>query len=379
MNERDAYIALNLVGDLGPVRVRALVARLGSPQAIFSCAPERLREAEGVGRQLAAAVAARRGEVDAAGEERRAARLGARIVSFADADYPEPLRPLHDPPLALYVAGTLEPSDRQAVAVVGSRRCTHYGRSVADRLGYQLAQAGITVVSGLARGIDLAAHEGALKGGGRTLAVLGGALDRLYPPEAEPLAEKIRARGALISEYALGREPDRTTFPYRNRVISGLCMGVIVVEADRRSGALITADQAMEQGRSVFAVPGRVDSPASRGTHQLLRSGARLVEDVSDVLDEFSYLIKPAPAGKPPPAPQAALPFRFSDEEQCIVGALAEGALDLDALARGTGMAVSRVGALLIGLEMKRVVHMLPGRRVELSVVLPPQGTSAEG
>jgi DNA processing protein len=372
MTDREAYIALNLIDDLGPVRVRSLVETLGSPQAVFGCPPGDLGRAPGVGRELAAKIAARRGEVDAAAEEERARGIGARILAFVDPDYPEPLRKIHDPPLALYVQGDLVARDRQAVAVVGSRRGTHYGRGVADRLGFQLAKAGFTVVSGLARGIDWAAHEGALKAGGRTLAVLGGALDRLYPPEARPLAERIRAQGALVSEYTLGREPDRTTFPYRNRVISGLSMGTIVVEADTQSGALITAQQALDQGRTVFAVPGRVDSPASRGTHQLLRGGARLVEDIADVLDEFQYLIKPDRAAAAA-APAAAAPFRFqfSAEEQALVERLAEGARDVDALARESGLGSARVSALLIGLEMKRVVHMLPGRVVELAVALP--------
>lgn len=376
MTDREAYIALNLIDQLGPVRVRALASHLGSLSAIFTASESDLRRTPGIGAELAAGIVRQRGEVDPAREETAARRKGAAIVTPADADYPAPLRSLHDPPLALYVVGTLRPEDRNAIAVVGSRRCTHYGRSVADLLSFQLAKTGMTVVSGLARGIDMAAHEGALKAGGRTFAVLGGAIDRLYPAEAAPLAERIAAHGAVISEFSLGREPDRTTFPYRNRVISGLSMGVVVVEADRQSGAMITAAQALEQGRSVFAVPGRIDQPMSRGPHALLRQGARLVEDVRDIVGEFEFLF-PVRAAAPEaagdagaPAPPAA--FRFSDDEARVVEALSEGELDTDTLARRSGVPVARLGGLLVGLEIKRVVRMLPGRRAALAVSLPP-------
>ncbi len=378
MTEHEAYIALNLIDQLGPVRVRALVAALGSAAAVFEAGEDDLRRAEGVGAEMARAIIAQRDACDPAEEERKAARHGARIVAFPDADYPELLRTIHDPPLALYIQGEYTAADRRAIAIVGSRRCTLYGRGAADRLAFQLAHAGFTVVSGLARGIDVAAHEGALKGGGRTLAVLGGALDQLYPPECAPLAERIaNGHGAVISEYTMGRAPDRTTFPYRNRVISGLSMGVVVVEADTRSGAMITAAQALDQGRSVFAVPGRIDSPSSRGTHQLIKNGARLVEDAADIFEEFACLLppeRPAPRSDSP----SPLPFRFSAEEEAIVDALAEGALDVDTLARRSGLPAATIGALLIGLEMKRVVRMLPGRLVELTVVLPPRTTEKE-
>ena len=373
MTEREAYIALNRMDQLGPVRVRALVARLGSARAVFEASVEKLRSAEGVGEGLARRIVEQRGRCDPGEEIARAARCGARVIAFTDADYPEPLKTIHDPPLALYVRGDLRPDDRRAVAIVGTRRCTHYGRSVADRLAFQLGRAGFAVVSGLARGIDVAAHEGALKAGGRTLAVLGGALDRLYPPECAPLADRIAdGRGAVVSEYAMGREPDRTTFPYRNRVVSGLSMGVVVVEADTQSGAMITAGQALDQGRAVFAVPGRVDSSASRGAHRLLKNGAKLVEDAADIFEEFEYLIPPDRAA-PAPAPRAEWPFAFNAEEAAVVAALAGGGLDVDSLARQAGLPAARLAALLIGLEMKRVVRMLPGRQVELTVVPPPE------
>ncbi|HIE11406.1 MAG TPA: DNA-protecting protein DprA, partial [Kiritimatiellae bacterium] len=252
MNEREAYILLNMIPQIGPVRARNLVGKLGSAPAVFQADPLRLQAVRGIGEECVRAIreAAERG--DPAAEEARARRLNARIITWADAEYPELLRRIPDPPLALYVRGQLDKRDRNALAIVGSRRCTLYGREVAERFGFALARAGLTVVSGLARGIDSSAHRGALKAGGRTTAVLGCGLDRISPPEAAELAQDVARQGAVVSEYPLGRDPDRSTFPYRNRVISGLSRGVLVVEAGPGSGALITADAALSQGRPVF-------------------------------------------------------------------------------------------------------------------------------
>lgn len=366
MTEREAYIALNMTDLVGPVRVRALIAAFGSPQAVFAADRAQLLGVKGIGEDVAESILNQRDSLDPAAEEEKARALGARIVTPVDAEYPEPLSKIYDPPLALYIRGTLEKTDRHAIAMVGTRHATHYGLSIADKLAYQLGKVGFTVVSGLARGIDTAAHRGALKAGGRTIAVIGSALDRLYPPENEKLAEEIVQHGAVISEYTLGREPDRTTFPYRNRVISGLSMGVVVVEAGATSGALHTVDQALEQGRTVFAVPGRVDNPTSKGPHRLIKNGARLVEDVDDILQEFEFLIPPEKkdaADKLDSRPEVIL----SDLEQKIVRALWEEPLDVDSLARRSGLKSHEVSSLLIGLEMKRIVRMLPGRLVELA------------
>jgi DNA processing protein len=239
--------------------------------------------------------------------------------------------------------------------------------TVADRLSYQLGKVGFTVVSGLARGIDTAAHRGALKAEGRTLAVIGSALDCIYPPESEELARLIAGHGAVISEYSMGRQPDRTTFPYRNRIVSGLSMGVVVVEAGFKSGALHTADAALDQGRSVFAVPGRIDSSASQGTHRLIKNGARLVTDVNDILEEFEMLIPPEQK-QMAAASTARPPIELTGEEEAIVEALLDGPLDVDSLARRAALKSAAVSSLLLGLEMKRVIRMLPGRMVELTV-----------
>jgi DNA processing protein len=357
-----------MIEGIGPIKVRALTDALGSPEAVFSAGRDDLLSAQGVGEQLADRILGQRERIEPEAEEAATRKLGARIITPLDEEYPGALKHIHDPPLALYIKGSLEKKDRHALAVVGSRRSTSYGNTVADRLSYQLAKVGFTVISGLARGIDTAAHRGALKGGGRTLAVLGSALDRIYPPESEELADAIAGQGAVISEFPLGREPDRTTFPYRNRIVSGMSLGVLVVEAGFKSGALHTADAALDQGKSVFAVPGRIDSGASKGTNRLIQAGAKLVADVDDILEEFETLFTAAPAAPDQPSARPAL--ELSGEEQVLATVLLNGPVDIDTLARAADWDVSRVSSLLIGLEMKRVVRMLPGRRVELAVDL---------
>ena len=360
VDDREAYIALNMMEDIGPVSVRALVTALGSPPAVFQAGKGDLLKAEGIGPTLADKIVSQRGRLRPDQELARARKRGYEILTPADAAYPQPLLTIHDPPLALYVWGTLAPEDKRAIAVVGSRHTTLYGRETAEKLAFHLAKAGFVVVSGLARGIDTAAHRGALQGGGRTLAVLGGALDCLYPEENAELALRIARQGAVLSEFPLGRKPDKTAFPMRNRIVSGLSMGVLVVEAGPTSGALITASQALDQGRCVFAVPGRIDSPASKGSHQLIKKGARLVESVDDILEEFEFLIPPACQGA-----SENLPPLNADEEK-IVRALAEEELDMDTLTRTTGIPAAALSVLVLGLEMKRMVRMLPGRRVAL-------------
>lgn len=362
MNDRDAYIALNMMRGVGPVTVRTLATALGSPARIMDASDSDLRAVPGAVRDVVDIIIEKRRAVDPLREIERAAALGAHMVAVIDEEYPRPLAAIHDPPMALYVKGTLELRDKHAVAIVGSRQTTNYGIETAERMAFLLAQNGITVVSGLARGIDSAAHRGALKGKGRTLAVLGGALDRFFPPENQALGGEIAGSGAVITEFPLGREPDKTTFPVRNRIVSGLSMGVLVVEASATSGAMITARQALEQGRQVFAVPGRVDSGTARGAHALIKGGAKLVETVDDILEEFEMLI-PRQA-----APQAVLPRPpLSADEQKVADALAEhGQTDLDSLTRQTGLTPAAMNALLVVLEMKRVIRMLPGRIIAL-------------
>lgn len=367
MTSREAYISLNRIEGIGPVRVRALCAALGSPEAVLAASPAALAGVRGIGPKVAENIVSQRGGLDAGREEAAAAKLGARLVTPVDAEYPEPLKTIYDPPLCLYVRGTLEKKDAQALAIVGTRRASHYGTAQADRLAYQISKAGFTVVSGLARGIDTVAHKAALKAGGRTLAVLGGAMDKLYPPENRELAEEIVAHGALLSEFPLGREPDRTTFPYRNRVVSGLSKGVLVVEAGLDSGAMNTAEQALEQGRSVMAVPGRVDMDGARGPHRLIQNGARLVEDLADVLKEFEFLFPPTEQARLVRQQDARQRLTLLPAEESVVRALwTEPELDFDVLIRKTGLSSAQMMTLAMQLEMKRVIRRLPGRRLAL-------------
>ncbi|MDO9540700.1 MAG: DNA-processing protein DprA [Kiritimatiellia bacterium] len=366
MNEREAYIALNMMEDIGPVGVRSLIALLGTPQAIFDVERERLFEAQGIGPGVVEKISEQRCNMRPAEELKRAAGLGAAIITPADGDYPKSLAQIHDPPLALYVLGKLIAPDQRAIGMVGARHTTMYGRETAESLAYQLAHAGFTVVSGLARGIDTAAHRGALKAKGRTLAVLGGGLDYIYPAENKQLAAEIAENGAVLSEFPIGRKPDKTTFPIRNRIISGLSMGVVVVEAGLTSGALITANQALEQGRCVFAVPGRIDSPSSKGTHRLIKNGARLVENVDDILQEFEFLIPRPNLAKPIASGDKDFFSSLDNDEKKIVQCLEDGEKNADEVIRATGIGANRFGAVLLGLEMKRVIRLQPGRMIHL-------------
>jgi len=367
MTSREAYILLNMVDGIGPVRVRAMCDALGSPEAVLTASAAALAGVRGVGPKIAGSIVSQRGGLDVGREEEAAAKLGARLITPVDEEYPDPLKQIYDPPLCLYVRGTLEKKDEQALAIVGTRRASYYGAAQADRLAFQSANAGFTIVSGLARGIDTVAHKAALKAGGRTLAVLGGAIDKLYPTENIALAEEIVEQGAVLSEFTLGREPDRTTFPYRNRIVSGLSKGVLVVEAGVNSGAMNTAGQALEQGRSVMAVPGRVDLDGARGPHRLIQNGARLVEDLSDILKEFEFLFPPNEQARLLQKQDARQRLTLLPEEEAVVRALwTEAELDFDVLVRRTDLSSAQLMTLTMQLEMKRVIRRLPGRRLAL-------------
>lgn len=361
MNEREAYIALNMMAKIGPVTVRSIVSVLGSALAIFKADESELMSINGVGCELASSIIRQRDEIDWSGEIERAESMDVKLITFIDEEYPAALKEIHDPPLALYIRGTLERRDSRSIAIVGTRRPTHYGKDVGENLGFHLAKSGFTVVSGLATGIDTVAHRGALKAEGRTLAVLGGALDCFYPASNKALAREISARGAVISEFPFGKKPDKTTFPMRNRIVSGLSMGVVVVEAGTKSGSLITAHQAMDQGRIVFAVPGRIDTAVATGPHKLIRDGAVLVDGVDSILEEFDCLL-PSSVMK-----AALLPkIEYTEEEQALIKLLENGEMGVDTLIRESGLPAAKTNSVLMGLEIKKQVRMLPGRIVEL-------------
>ncbi|MBT3294366.1 MAG: DNA-protecting protein DprA [Verrucomicrobia bacterium] len=365
MLERNAYVALNMMEKVGPVTVRSLVEALGSAAAIFDAGRDDLQAVKGVGQALAGHIRQQCGQIDWQGELERADARGIRLVTAVDPEYPEALGQIYDPPLALYVRGAFQEGDRHAMAIVGTRRGTHYGRDTAKRLACGLARAGYTIVSGLARGIDTVAHEGALEVKGRTLAVMGSGMDHMYPPANAELADRIAESGAVVSEFPMTRTPDRTTFPMRNRIISGLSKAIVVAEAGRRSGALITAHAALEQGRDVFAVPGRIDNAYAEGPNALIRKGAVLVRGVQDILDECGTLW----CGARSDATAAAQAVcALTEEESSLLEWLDKGEQGVDELIRLSGLPAARISSVLLTLEMKRLIRMLPGRVVERRV-----------
>lgn len=368
MTPQDAYLILNAADGIGPRRARALLDRFGSPEAVFGATASELATAEGVGAKSAESLL-RTAETFSPEDERdRAAALGAHVVTPADAEYPAPLRGIASPPLALYVRGAFLESDAKSLAVVGTRSPSHYGVSQADRIAFQLARAGFSVVSGCARGIDTAAHRGALKAGGRTIAFVGAALDCFYPPENRALADEIASSGAVASEFRLGVGPTPSTFPNRNRLVAGLALGTLVVEAGEKSGSLQTAHHALDQGRTVMALPGRVDTDTARGTNALIREGAVLVRDARDVFEEFSFVL---PEFAPKAAASALDPRRaldVSEDEKKILAALwKERELPVDEVIRATGIPAPRLLPLVLRMEMKRLVRMRPARRLALA------------
>jgi DNA processing protein len=306
VTDTEASLALNMISGLGPIKLQALLQVFHSPQAVLGAGRNALRSVNGIGAETAEAIATWEKHVDLAGEISRIEAFGARVIDWNSPEYPETLRTIQNPPIVLYVWGDLRPEDSRAIGVVGSRNVTHYGVESAKKLSYQLAFSGYTVVSGLARGIDTAAHQGALAAKGRTIAVIGSGLSRLYPPENQGLAERIATSGAVVTEYPMERSADRQTFPYRNRIVAGWGRGLLVVEAGMNSGALITANQAIDQGRPVYAVPGQIDRPTSAGSNRLIQQGARLVTSADDIFDDLGSLfpgerplLSTAPAHRP--------------------------------------------------------------------------------
>ena len=363
MDSREAFIALNMVEGVGPIRARSLLEFFGDAVKILSAPRADLLRVRNIGAEVAEKIATWEKNVDLAGELKRIADFGCHVVTMTDEAYPAALREIYDPPLVLYVKGALTAADKNAVAMVGSRLTTHYGIETARRLAYQLAYAGVTVVSGGARGIDTAAHQGALSGKGRTVAVLGTGINLVTPPENAELFERIAAQGAVLTQFPFNRQADRQTFPIRNRIVAGLTLGTVVVEANLTSGALITANFATEYGRQVFAVPGRIDSPRSRGCHDLIKKGAKLCEGVEDILSEFEYLF-PASNRPPTAAETGVLPaLELNDNEQLVLAALKlEDETSIDEIIRASGLPSSAASVALFSLEMKRLVKQLPGK-----------------
>jgi DNA processing protein len=360
MDAREALVALNMIDHVGPVRLRQLLQFFGEPTAILKASKQQLLQVHGIGEDTAMAISNWETAVDLAAELKRLSDFGCHAVIQGDDEYPELLRQIYDPPIVLYVKGSLLPRDKNAVAMVGSRQTTHYGLEVARRLAYQLGYVGVTVVSGGARGIDTAAHQGALNANGRTVCVLGTGINIVFPPENAELFERIAANGAVITQFPFNRTADKQSFPIRNRIVAGMSLGTVVVEANLTSGALITSNFATEYGRQVFAVPGRIDSPRSKGCHDLIKKGAKLCESAEDILSEFEYLFPPTNRS---PDPGGVTCLTLSDNEQRIYDVLRDqDELAIDEVIRGSGLPASVASVALLGLEMKKLVRQLPGK-----------------
>ncbi len=356
----EAALCLALTPGIGPRTYQTLVDSLGSPRQVLEAAPSMLREIPGVGSKLAAAISTATTAVDISGELGRCHDHKIDLLTISSDEYPVRLAEIEDAPAILYCRGDLLPRDDLAIAIVGTRHATSYGLRQAERLARGLALAGFTIVSGMARGVDAAAHRGALAASGRTLAVLGSGLLNLYPPEHGELSLEIAASGAVLSEYPTLQSPKSGAFPQRNRIVTGLSLGVIVVEAAERSGALISARHAMEQNREVFAVPGQIDNRMAAGCHGLIRDGATLVQSVDDVLEQLGPLATPATgAGQQTIRNPAEL--QLNDQEQAVLQAIQPEPTEIDQIVAATGLPVHRVLATISVLEMRHLVRRVSG------------------
>ena len=377
-DERRALIALSLVSGIGPGRLRALLAAFESPTAVMNAPSSALTRVDGIGRQTAQAIRAFDDYATVDDQLDRAAQLDAQLVTPWSSTFPDRLRQIYDPPALLWMRGALHPADERAIAIVGTRRCTDYGRAQAHHFAAELVRRGFTIISGLAYGIDAAAHRGALDAGGRTLAVLGSGVGRIYPTKHTKLARRIAQQGAVLSEYALDAPPDASNFPERNRIVSGMTLGTIVIESHEKGGALITARMAVEHNREVFAIPGNLGKDSSVGTNHLIQRGhAKLVMTVDDVLEELPVRARPpdldsdadaaeegaSAARSPRPDPAETL----DGNARVLYEALSDTPIHIDELCNQTDLAPSVALTTLLELEFSGLVRQLAGKQFRRS------------
>jgi len=363
MNNVDvkSWIKLNMIKGIGPLRFATLLKHFGSPQEILSARASSLSQVKGIGEQIAHRIIEEKDKVKVDVELEKIEKEGIKVLTLAHEEYPMNLRTIYDPPPVLYVKGKIEPDDRLAIAMVGSRSATIYGKTTASKLAGELVHAGFTIISGLARGIDAASHYGAIRAKGRTIAILGCGIDIIYPQENKKLFYEIIEQGAIITEFSFGTLPEKFNFPQRNRIISGLSLGTVVVEAPIRSGALITAYYALEQNREVFAVPGQVESRLSKGTHHLIKQGAKLTETAQDIIEElelFSETIKKMPQLK-----KNSEIILSKDEDKIYQLISPTNPQYIDTISSLSKMNVAQTAAILIQLEIKGMVKQLIGKR----------------
>jgi len=353
------WLALHLTPGVGSILIKRLLDRFKTPEAVFRAPLKELLRIEGLGERVAGEIQKGPSEKVVKRELSRLEKTGGKFVTLKDDDYPKRLKDIYDPPALLYLRGELRREDELAVAVVGSKKTSAYGREVTERIGRDLARHGVTVVSGMARGIDSVAHQGALQGGGRTIAVLGCGVDMIYPSENRNLFHQIIEQGAVLSEFPMGSPPEAGHFPRRNRIISGLSIGVVIVQASAESGSLITAGYALEQGREIFAVPGNIGAEGSRGTNRLIKEGAKLVESSEDILEE----VLPQWRREGEMAQKGEDPvLTLTEAEKCLYGLLEETPLHIDALIRESQLDPGSVSSLLLNLELKGLISQWPGK-----------------
>jgi DNA processing protein len=367
----EKWLSLNRADGVGPTTFTKLIKHFGSVDRALGASVGELTKISGIGNKTAELIAATRGKSNVKKELELAKKLGVWIIHLEDQRYPPVLKQIYDPPPILYIKGSVSRQDNLAISIVGTRRCSLYGQEQASRLAYLLGSAGFTIVSGMARGIDTAAHQGALSAGGRTIAVQGCGLANIFPPENKRLFEVIAQSGACISELPLQYEPLSENFPPRNRIIAGLSMGTIIIEAGLHSGALITARAALENNREVMAVPGKIDSPLSKGTHQLLKEGATLVESSDDVIEALGYIGEQLKSHVRAMVDNASdsvenslfdiSALKLSSNEKRIYDHLSKEPVHLEQIITNTEMAAGSVNANLISLRLKGLIRQLPG------------------
>jgi DNA processing protein len=361
------WLALTSVKDIGPVIAKRLLSALRSPKSIFESGADNLKGVGGISESKIKGIY-EFDSWDAVEKEIEAVKKhNIRIIRYTDKEYPESLRHIDDSPVILYAKGNFTKKDKYAIAIVGSRNMTLYGRKITETIASELASYGLTIVSGMARGIDTVSHKGALDAGGRSIAVLGSGLDNPYPPENKGLFEELASAGCVISEFPIGTPPNRENFPQRNRLISALSLGVLVVEATANSGSLITANYALEQGKDVFAIPGNITSRNSEGTNTLIQKGAKLVQNVDDILEEIAPQLKGLVgsskniSGKILSRDHEGL--EITDEEKAICNILGSEPKHIDTVAREVKIQPARLLGLLLGLEIKGIVKQTEGKR----------------
>ncbi len=354
----EGLMSLYLVEGIGSIRLRALMAKFGEVQTIFNADEQLLITIDGIDLKLARRIKEAKNSTLAREQLKQAEQSGAKIMTFWDQDYPKNLKKIYDPPAFLFIKGEFKPEDEFAVAIVGTRMPSSYGKYCAEKLSQDLVQKGFVVVSGLARGIDTLAHQAALRAGGRTIAVLGSGVDIIYPSENHKLYKQISENGAVVSEFLFGTKPDAPNFPRRNRIVSGLCLGTLVVEAGLKSGALITANYSLEHNREVFSIPGNINSPKSIGCNRLIMEGAKLVLSVDDIINELEPQLDHLARQNRIQRAQITL----STAEKKLLDSLASEPIHIDTIAANNNISISQALGILLSLEIKEMIKQIPGK-----------------